>query len=76
MPAVFRAVKHVRMLLIMFLKSKFIFFLELINFLRFCTKNKGTCIIRNGIEENVLVYRVVRVIPAISANEEKEPNFV
>ena len=32
--AIFRAVKHVRMLLIMFLKSKFIFFFELLKFYR------------------------------------------
>ena len=60
--AILRAVKHVRMLLIMFLKSKFIFFFELLKFDGvFFTKNNG--IIRNDIEENVLFYRLVRVIP-------------
>ena len=33
--AIFRAVKHVKMLLIMFLKSKFIFFFELLKFYGF-----------------------------------------
>ena len=33
--AIFRAVKHVRMLLIMFLNSKFICFVELIKFYAF-----------------------------------------
>ena len=59
--AIFRAVKHVRMLLIMFLNSKFICFVELIKFYAFLPKNNG--IIRNDIEGNVLFYRVVRVIP-------------
>ena len=59
--AIFQAVKHVRMLLIIFLKSNFIFFLELNQVLRFYTKNIG--LIRNSIKENVLKYRVVRVIP-------------
>ena len=59
--AIFRAVNHVRMVLTMFLKSKFIFFLELIKFYVFLQKNYG--IIRNDIEENVLFYRKVRVIP-------------
>ena len=36
-------------------------FLETDQVLRFCTKNNG--IIRNDIEENVLFYRKVRVIP-------------
>ena len=58
--AIFRAVKHVRMLVIMFLKSKLYFFrVDIV--LRFFTKNDA--IIRNDIEENVLFYRVVRVIP-------------
>ena len=60
--AIFRAVKHVRMLLIMFLKSKFIFSFELLKFYGFFfTKNNG--IIRNDFKENVLFYRAVRVIP-------------
>ena len=61
MQEIFRAVKHVRMLLIMFLNSKFICFVELIKFYVFLPKNSG--IIRNDIEGNVLFYRVVRVIP-------------
>ena len=36
--AIFRAVKHVRMLLIMFLKRKFISFFELIKFYAFLLK--------------------------------------
>ena len=36
--AIFRAAKHVIMLLIMFLKSKFIFYLELIKFYVFVLK--------------------------------------
>ena len=36
--AIFRAVKHVRMLLIMFLNSKFICFVELIKFYAFLLK--------------------------------------
>ena len=36
-------------------------FLRIDQVLLFCTKNNG--IIRNDIEENVLFYRVVRVIP-------------
>ena len=36
--AIFRAVKHVRMLLIMFLNSKFIVFFELIKFYAFLLK--------------------------------------
>ena len=59
--AIFRADKHVRMLLIMFLNSKFICFVELIKFYAFLPKI--TVIIRNDIEGNVLFYRVVRVIP-------------
>ena len=51
----------IRMLLIMFLKSKFIFFFELLKFYVVFTKNYG--IIRNDIEGNVLFYRVVRDIP-------------
>ena len=58
--AIFRAVKHARMLLIMFLKSKFIFF-RIDQVLRIFTNNNG--IIRNDIEGNILFYRVVRVIP-------------
>ena len=38
MQAFFRAVKHVRMLLIMFLNSKFICFVELIKFYAFLPK--------------------------------------
>ena len=49
-----KAVNHV-------LKSKFIFFFELLKFYVFLLKNNG--IIRNDIEENVLFYRIVRVIP-------------
>ena len=52
---------HVRMLLIMFLNSKFICFVDLIKVYTFLPKNNG--IIRNYIEGNVLFYRVVRVIP-------------
>ena len=59
--AIFRAAKHVRMLLIMFLNSKLIFFFELIKFLCIFTKNNE--IIRSDIGGNVLFYRVVRVIP-------------
>ena len=58
--AIFRAVKHVRMQLIMFLNSKFIC-LQIDKVLRIFTKKNG--IIRNDIEGNVLIYRVVRVIP-------------
>ena len=46
------------MLLIMFLNSKFIFFFDKV--LRIFTNKNG--IIRNDIEENVLFYRVARVI--------------
>ena len=35
-------------------------FLRITQVLRFCTRNKG--IFRNDIEENVLFYRVVRII--------------
>ena len=45
--------------------------------LRFCTKTNG--IIRNDIEENVLFYRLVRVMDpslVITENEEKEPNLI
>ena len=59
--AICRAVKHVRMLLIMFLNSKFICFVELIKFYALFTKNND--IIRNDIEGNVQFYRVVRVFP-------------
>ena len=58
---IFRTVKHIRMLLIMFLKSKYIFFFELLKFYVIFTKNNG--IITNDIEGNFLFYRVVRVIP-------------
>ena len=47
--------------LIMFLKSKFIFFLELVRFYVFILKI--TVLLENDIEENVLFYRVVRVVP-------------
>ena len=51
--AIFRVVKHVRMLLIIFLYSDFIFVFELLKFYGFFfTKNNG--IIRNDIEGNVL----------------------
>ena len=59
--AIFRAVKHVIMLIIMFLNSEFIFFFRIDQVLRIFTKNNG--FIRNDIEGNVLFYRVVRVIP-------------
>ena len=59
--AIFRTVKHARMLLIIFLKSTFIFIIELLKFYHFFTKNNG--IITNDIEENVLFNRVVRDIP-------------
>ena len=55
----FRDVKHVR---INHVFEKHIYnFLRITQVLRFCTKSNG--IIRNDIEENVLLYRVVRVIP-------------
>ena len=49
-----------RMVLIMFLNSKFMF-RRINQVLRIFTKNNG--IIRNDIEGNVIFYRVVRVIP-------------
>ena len=39
--------------------------------LHFCFNNNG--VLRNDIEENVLFYRLVRVM---SENEEKEPNLI
>ena len=59
--AIFRAVKHVRMLLIMFVESKFIYFFELLKFYGFFFL-KITVLLENDIEGNVLFYRVVRVI--------------
>ena len=59
--AIFRAVQHVRMLFIMVLKKQIYILFRVDQVLLFCTKNNG--IIRNAIEENVLFYRVVRVIP-------------
>ena len=38
-----------------------IYFFRVDQVLHFCTKNNG--IIRNAIDENVLFYRVVRLIP-------------
>ena len=55
----FRDVKHVRINHV-FEKHIYIF-LRITQILHFCTKSKG--IIRNDVEENVLFYGVVRVIP-------------
>ena len=61
--AIFQAVKQVRMLLTVFLKSKFIFFFELIKFtLFFFTKNNG--IIRNDIDLFVCLFDLILYVPS------------
>ena len=58
--AIFRAAQHVRMLLIMFLKSRFIFVFELIKFYAFRLK---LTVLLDTISREMFFYRVVRVIP-------------